>query len=423
MWNTRVLLAAALVAATGLQADAQWTSGSNGSDGALNITAAGVTELDPVALGLDADGDNTFHFTTITIAAGSTLRLRGNKLRGRSVVWLASGAVNIAGTLDLSGSPGHAWNDTANRARSEPGPGGFPGGAGRTSSVNAQAGLGPGGGAPGIEDRSGCSGSYATRGACHTTASQAPEYGNAILVPLVGGSGGGGGAGRLNQAPSSPATGAGGGAGGGAIRISSTVSISVPGSIRADGGAAGQGIYESGTYHFHGGAGSGGSIHLQAPTVTVAGSIRADAGAGVTAGTINNSYPGASGRIRVDAATQTLSGAVSPAARIGPLQTIPAVAPTLVRISDVAGQAISTSTSGDLQSVDVTIDAAGPVTIQVVAQNVPLGTVVKLWITSEGGADQVVDTTALAGTLSSSSASATATLPAGVSRLIAQAKW
>jgi len=93
---------------TAASACAQFSSGSTGSDGALNYTTAGTFVFDPAALGLDASGDNIFNFTTINIASGVTLQLRSSKLRGKPVIWLASGAVTIAGTLDVSGNAGIA---------------------------------------------------------------------------------------------------------------------------------------------------------------------------------------------------------------------------------------------------------------------------------------------------------------------------
>src|SRR5436309_2953148 len=91
------------IALTAGAMSAQFNSGSNGSDGSLNLSTPGTVDFDPAALGKDLDGDNIYHFTTINIAAGVTVRLRASKLRNASVVWLASGAVTIAGTLDLSG--------------------------------------------------------------------------------------------------------------------------------------------------------------------------------------------------------------------------------------------------------------------------------------------------------------------------------
>ena len=65
-------------------------SGSNGSDGALTLTTPGEVVFDPAALGLDADRDNVFHFTTITIASGVTVRMPARALQALPVVWLAA---------------------------------------------------------------------------------------------------------------------------------------------------------------------------------------------------------------------------------------------------------------------------------------------------------------------------------------------
>src|SRR5688572_6019017 len=98
----RVFLTAALVAAGAQPAAAQGTydSGSNGSDGALTFPAGVTVDFDPAAFtpALDPDGDYVFHFTTITIPAGTTVKLRTRVFttEGRPIVWLASGAVSIA---------------------------------------------------------------------------------------------------------------------------------------------------------------------------------------------------------------------------------------------------------------------------------------------------------------------------------------
>src|SRR6202795_646291 len=82
-----------------------FASGSTGADGAYNPTVSG--DFDPAALGLNAAGDNVFNFTTINIPAGVTIRLRGTKVRNLPVVWLATGNVTIAGTLNLNGDAGY----------------------------------------------------------------------------------------------------------------------------------------------------------------------------------------------------------------------------------------------------------------------------------------------------------------------------
>lgn len=122
-------------------------SGSDGSDGALNLTTPGTIDFDPGALGLDADGDHIFHFTTINIAADVTLRLSARQING-PVFWLASGDVQIDGIIDLNGEDGQSRQDIQenNRLSAVPGSGGFGGGLGSTVNGAATPGLGPGGG-------------------------------------------------------------------------------------------------------------------------------------------------------------------------------------------------------------------------------------------------------------------------------------
>src|SRR5262249_39342331 len=76
-----------------------WDSGSKGTDGPLSLTTPGTIVFDPRAFSppLDPDGDNIYHFTTITIGAGVTVRLADSHVHG-PVFWLASGTVQIDGT-------------------------------------------------------------------------------------------------------------------------------------------------------------------------------------------------------------------------------------------------------------------------------------------------------------------------------------
>src|ERR1019366_2029461 len=106
-----------------------FVSGLTGVDGALNITAQGVTYFDPTALKL-TPGTNIFNFTTITIAAGSTLKFSDGVFHG-PVYFLASGDVNIQGFLDLRGdaSPGPTPS-AAEQSISFAGSGGYSGGLG-----------------------------------------------------------------------------------------------------------------------------------------------------------------------------------------------------------------------------------------------------------------------------------------------------
>ena len=78
-----------------------FSSGSTGADGPLNITTAGVTTFTAQPIG----GGSVYNFTTINIAAGSTLKLSGAVFAG-PLYFLAQGAVTVAGTIDLSGHSG-----------------------------------------------------------------------------------------------------------------------------------------------------------------------------------------------------------------------------------------------------------------------------------------------------------------------------
>jgi hypothetical protein len=130
-------------------------SGSTGADGALDLgintpgVVSGVLVFDPFALNVDPDGDNVFHFTTITIRDNITVMFVSNRMRRPGpVIFLATGAVTIAGRLSFSGEAGHpATNNDSLRRISVPGPGGYPGGVGgRLSGTSPTPGLGPAGG-------------------------------------------------------------------------------------------------------------------------------------------------------------------------------------------------------------------------------------------------------------------------------------
>jgi len=186
-----MVLLAGLVSAMSAFAQS-FDSGSNGSDGALVLDTPGTIvfypgDFDPP---LDVDHDGIYHFTTITVAAGVTVRLGADRLGTQPVIWLATGDVVINGTLDLSGDDGYDSGELPRHAVA--GAGGFNGGLGSTSIVGATPGEGPGGG--GVAESNGQGG-----GAGHTVMGMSAEgeggaaYGNSFLRPLIGGSGGAGG--------------------------------------------------------------------------------------------------------------------------------------------------------------------------------------------------------------------------------------
>lgn len=368
-------------------------SESSGADGALNIAdGQGEIDFDPVALGIDTDQDGIFHFTTISVGTGTTVRLSAHHLPG-PVYWLATGAVTIEGTLDLTGQDGQTYTEIANngsRYPAEPGAGGYPGGLGDyryepTSSPTV--GSGPGGGATHVEG--GRSGTH--------------DYGSVFCVPLIGGSGGAGGfSGQYN---SIFANGGGGGAGGGAILIASSERISVSGSIDVRGGSGSGGASYRGKSSA-GGNGSGGEIRLVAPTVDVTGSLHAG-----------------TGRLRIEAYTKNLSGSTSPVPALGtPFKLfLPTTQPTRLLVTSVGGETISNPT-GSFVTPDALIGTTNAVDIVVSTEQVPVGTTVTLTLLEETGTQRSLTGT-VTGTLSNGTATVNTTLPSGYTKGYATALW
>ena len=399
-----LVAAIALLVPLGLQAQ-PFNSGSNGSDGALNLTVPGTIIFDPKTFTppLDPDGDNVYHFTSITIGPGVFVRLRGPELNMAPVFWLASGPVQISGTISLNGGAGHDGSEIpANRLPSVPGAGGYPGGWGGIPSSGQQSGFGPGGG--GTCGHGGGAGHNGRGIGCGA----GPSYGNDFLMPLLGGSGGAGGS-------SDGWFGGGGGAGGGALLLASSVSISVNGSITANGGSGGSRVPQGGGY---GGGGSGGAIQLLAPALSGSGAIQATGGPS----SVNS---GAPGRIRLEAIQHSFTGSFNP----GPVRATPfnrnlapANLPSL-RVVSVDGAPVPTDSSGSFTVPDVTINKGTAVTVAVEARNIPVGTIVKLHLLSEGGSDQIVNTSPLAGTAAQSTATASVVFPPGFSRGFVRAVW
>ena len=377
--------------ALAMPAFGQFNSGSTGSDGALafpNAKPGDVIVFDPKSFSppLDPAHDNIFNFTTITIPAGVTIKLVSNNLAAGPVVWLATGAADLEGTLDLSGSNGHLRENPpiqSLRTPAAPGPGGYAGGVGGNgSSFTVEPGLGPGGGAAGTSQ---CGGGGAFTG-------------NSFLVPLFGGSGGGG--------ENLQGFGGGGGGGGGAILIASSVSITVNGTISANGGSA----PSSG-----GGGGSGGAIRLVAPLIQGSGHLSAVGG---TSGCGGPPFIGGGGTVRLEAFQEGFSGNF-PGANVtagSPFNTFVPTAPPTLTVTSLGGVAVNPLPTGSFQVPDVTINSSGPVTVAISASNVPVNTVVKLEFYSENGPDIFTQSTPLAGSLASSTASAQVTLPSGFTR-------
>jgi len=360
--------------------------GSTGADGALNITAAGVTTFKTKPVG----GGNVYNFTTINIAAGSTLKLSGSVFP-LPLYFLATGAVTIAGTIDLSGqstvvagTPGELSSELI--GPSVPGAGGYGGGSAAYSGNAALPGLGPAGGTAG-----GCGGGGFT--------------GNQYLVPLVGGSGGGGSTGP-------------GGAGGGALLIASSVSITVTGTITAAGGAG----YITGIGYPYPGPGAGGGIRLVAPTIAGSGTITAVAGTNGCGG------GGANGNVRMEAFTYSFTGTTGGTLYLATpfnLFVPTSAAQPSIMVTSIGGVAVPPSPGGSFTVPDVTVNSSSPLTVKIQATNIPAGTTATVYFDTESNPSQAIVSTPLAATSTPgvTTATATVTLKSGYSKGFVVATW
>jgi hypothetical protein len=198
-----------------------------------------------------------FVLDSLFIDAGAVVRVRGE----RALAIAAQGDVSIHGTLEASALGARA------------GSGGFDGGSPGTTAD----GFGPGGGLSSSEHAGGGGGGFFASGGGggdgddgnNDGGIQGAAYGEANLIPLVGGSGGarGGGAG-----------GGAGGGGGGAIQISSrqTILVSATGKIVCAGAGGEGGDTDDGG----GGGGAGGAILLEARDLEVLGTLSVNGGGG-----------------------------------------------------------------------------------------------------------------------------------------------
>jgi len=404
--KNRVLLLV-IVAAFALTANAQFSSGSTGADGALDystLPANSTVVFDPSKFtsAPHPPGQNTFNFTTINIPSGTTVILSSQLLSG-PVFWLATGDVVINGTIQLSGQNGpSATTDTSLRVPAIPGPGGYPGGIGGRGSSSPQPGYGPGGGASGI----GAGGSGDTLQWGHGGS----FTGNAVLAPPIGGSGGGGGF----CLDGSGFFGPGGGAGGGALVIASSTSIILNGSIDARGGS------NAGGCNISSGGGAGGSVELAANAITGSGIIRAaGGGAGNCCGVLasSGSIHLESVQLPVSLNTDITASQAAPGALFQPNL------PVSIQIVSIGGVQVANPALGRFQNPDVVINSSSSVSITIQTTGIPPGTVLNLNVYSEDGSTQTVQTTALQGTIQSATATASATFPPDLSLAYVKATW
>jgi len=401
---------------------APFTSGSTGVDGALEFPVGdgspSTVVFDPATNvpPLDVDGDGVYHFTTVTIPANVTVRLRADKCGFKPLFWLASGAVTIAGTLDLSGEDPAELPAGTITYPTIPGPGGFPGGVASVSPETlGSPGFGPGGGIV-----QGYEGSHATGGA--RTFFSPAVYGTEFLVPLIGGSGGAGGP----YPQGTYTTVFTGGAGGGAILIASDVSIAVSGTINAQGGISPGRAGEPDGAHGQGGFsgdGAGGAIRLLAPSVVGEGSL--------LAGQTDTRFSyGGLGRVRIESDNPTgFSGSIVGVSRRVTLHHEAALGlpsqmvPQQIRTARVGGETIPMLPTGAFTPPDALIGSDQPVLVEFEASNIPLDATVTLYLFAGGQMLPPVVADPLTGTVANSTTTLSTTFPTGLTKGIVTATW
>ncbi len=350
---------------------------SDGSDGALNVSANTVIDLSQAVTGTwDANNSANvgkgifdpakraivFKYSSVTINATRTVSFINHPSRA-PVVWLVQGNVTIAGTLNLNGS-----GAPNNNLLAEPGPGGFRGGP--SGSLGRGAGLGIGGANP-ISTYGDSPGSYAS------------VYGNPSIVPLIGGSGGGA---SLNG---------GGSGGGGAILIAAGNAVQVNGAINSTGN----------------GTGSGGAVRLVANSISGTGTID----------TRND------GRIRLESNTVAGNLVTLPQTIAVPPATPPVIwpgndAPTVkvIAVDAVAAPAVPTAPL-DL-AADIGISTSGATTVTLQTTNFPTTGLVQVRSSPKFNAAATWTTaTFQSGDINTATWTATVTFPTGFTTLQARA--
>lgn len=338
---------------------AQVNSGSTGSDGALNVSVSTNIDMANHPTGI-------YNYTSVNISGG-TVTFTPNA-NNTPVVWLVQSSCVINGQLDVSGQNG-GYSPAIGGVG---GPGGWQGGSGYPSVTSGQ-GLGGG-----IGSMNGGNASYGTLGSgpCSNMWSQTPgpgpSYGNAFLVPLLGGSGGGG---------SSWVSGGGGG-GGGAILIAASGTLTLNGEIKATGGNSSQNY--NATPQQWGGGGSGGGVRFVASKIAGTGSISAYGGGSWAGG-------GGSGRVRFDTYESDFGGSVTPGnvftqgSQFIILPT-PGQLPQLT-VTSVGGVPVSASPTGALSTPDAVLSAQqnNPIPIVVSCANLPLHSLITVSVAPMNG--------------------------------------
>jgi len=402
------MIFAALVCAG---ANAQVNSGSDGSDGALDLSTFSNTNI---VINMADHPDGIYQYTSVTIPSSVTVSFIPN-VNNTPVVWLVQTDCVINGIINLAGQNPEGKTGGAG------GCGGFGGGNGPfDANYPPSSGLGPGGGS--VTVGLGGNASFATTGGFFTYLQSPPgaTYGNDFLVPLIGGSGGGGSQQWVQNAYGDRLyAGGGGGGGGGTILIAASSTIEMNGSISVPGGNCS--LNAQG-----GGGGSGGGVRLVATTITGAGSINCSGG--FCGAGLGGNYPignnAGNGRVRLDRLVDNYTGSIEGSETRG-FQPIIIPAPAQqaqLAISSIAGISVPSNASSSLLDPAVIIPGqqANPIPVVVHCSNIPLNTPITVEVHPAIGA--TVTTVGLnnVGTQASSTATIPVNMPRGGGVILAQ---
>lgn len=401
------LLPIAILIGTVVQATAQLTIPSDGSDGALNITEDTVIDLSQAVTGT-WDQNNAsnaghgvydpdkwvvvFKYSSVNIqghTTGTPETLVGRRVKFKNhpsnapVVWLVQGNVTINGILDLNGQDGSHPSTSLANIPTEPGPGGFRGGVNIPSTaVRGGGGYGPAGGQSGYAAES--NGRYAL------------AYGNPQIIPLIGGSGG---ASMYN--PSS------GPAGGGAILIAAGNNILINGRILCNGGKGDISVNWGG---------SGGAIKLIADSVSGSGLLEAK----------HPNRADSVGRIRIEANALDVALQSTPETIAVPPANPPVLwpaenAPKARILSVDAVAAPEDPRSPLIAAADLAIQNNSPVNILIETRDFPIEGVVHLHVIPKFSDRTRLTATRVSGDINQAIWRVTTTLPQGFVTLQARA--
>lgn len=190
-------------------------------------------------------------------------------------------------------------------------------------------------------------------------------------MPLIGGSGGNGGLPSTTTSLTclNGCNGGGGGGGGGAILIASSGTITINGTITANGGNGGNGFNQ-------GGPGSGGGIRLIVNSISGTGTISAIGGAVNRLG-----YSAGNGRIRLESNTLSFSGTFTGSLTVSTPGIVNFSSIPTISITSIGGISVPAAAQGLFVSPDITLPSStnpNSITVNLSASNVPVGTIVRV---------------------------------------------